>query len=310
MEHWVQETVVYGFDLETTSKNRRRALPVSAALTRHNGPGWEAVEGFPFLINPGEPIPAETVEIHGITDERVAAHGVPLPEGVERIVRALAQVAEEGVLLVGANVAYDLTVVEWNLGRLGADPLAEWAPGLVVGDGMVLDRWWDRYRPGRRNLAALCEHHGVRLERAHQAQADAVAAVQVFQRVVGMSRWEPEELGTLASGRWERDRWAELRACEDARAVMEVCGRWAQATEQDRARRYGRPVEGGWPWEKYRAPVGEEEGLEWARQWWRHNARGLERAPGRSGAVMVDATQLGLLLAGAYAAGARSRGGA
>ncbi len=59
--------------------------------------------------------------------------------------------------------------------RLG---LPELVTGTVV-DPYVIDREMDRYRKGRRTLGAVCEHYGIALEDAHEAEADALAAAHL-----------------------------------------------------------------------------------------------------------------------------------
>ena len=48
-----------------------------------------------------------------------------------------------------------------------------------VYDPLVIDRAKDRYRKGKRNLTAMCDHYGVRIDNAHEATADATAAARV-----------------------------------------------------------------------------------------------------------------------------------
>jgi DNA polymerase-3 subunit epsilon len=48
-----------------------------------------------------------------------------------------------------------------------------------VVDPLVLDKHLDRYRKGKRTLEATCEHYGVKLDGAHDASFDAIAAARV-----------------------------------------------------------------------------------------------------------------------------------
>lgn len=308
-EHWTDTTTLVGFDLETTSKYPQEARPVSMAFTRHDGPHWEPFQGSPMLVNPGMPIPLQAQRIHGITDAD-AAQGMELEGAVRVMVEKLQAAAEQGWMVVGANVRYDLTVVEWCAGRLGLEGLGVRAPGLMVGDGMLIDRWWDRYRRGPRNLGALCEHYGVELANAHEAQADAVAAVALFRELArGAVVREPEELGHLAAGPWERERWAQLRACEGPWHMHELLRSWhveRAADYQEYRRAHGAPghVESvEWPWEEYRPGVAR--GVDYARQWWRENYADLSRVA-VNGLVPVDPVVMGTLLAEAFDAGRAS----
>jgi DNA polymerase-3 subunit epsilon len=61
-------------------------------------------------------------------------------------------------------------------------------------DVLVLDRHVDRYRQGKRTLVELCATYGVVIDHAHDAVADAVAAMRVlgaicerYPEITGMS---------------------------------------------------------------------------------------------------------------------------
>ena len=62
--------------------------------------------------------------------------------------------------------------------RYGIPPLT--GP-LPVIDPYIIDKAVDRYRRGKRTLMATTEHYGVRLDAAHDAGADAIAAGHVAQ---------------------------------------------------------------------------------------------------------------------------------
>jgi DNA polymerase-3 subunit epsilon len=82
--------------------------------------------------------------------------------------------------LIAYNASYDLTVLDAELRRHGHPPLTIGGPVI---DPLVLDRALDRYRRGSRKLAAACEHYQVRLDGAHDAAADALAAGRVAWRI-------------------------------------------------------------------------------------------------------------------------------
>src|SRR5207244_13314268 len=99
---------------------------------------------------------------------------------------------------------FDLTLLDRELRRHRASSLDRWfeSSTLRVLDPRVLDKHLDRYRKGRRTLTDLCAHYGVTLEGAHDAAADALAALDVV-RAVGrrfatrLERLSPAELHTL-----------------------------------------------------------------------------------------------------------------
>jgi DNA polymerase-3 subunit epsilon len=84
------------------------------------------------------------------------------------------------VPVVVYNAPFDLTLLDEELRRYALSPLV--APGGRTGpviDPLVLDRALDRYRRGKRTLEAACGVYGVVLDGAHDAGADALAAVRV-----------------------------------------------------------------------------------------------------------------------------------
>lgn len=172
-----------GLDLETTSADPYEALPVSFAVA-HFDRGQLTGKARLGLINPGVPIPAEATAIHGITDAMVETRGGDLTRSLSGLFGYLATASEEGTALVGMNLRYDLTVLD----RLAKENFGEGLRGLgwdgYVLDALVLDRMVDRYRKGKRNLAALHQHYlGAPMSKAHDAVADMVAAYEVVQAI-------------------------------------------------------------------------------------------------------------------------------
>ncbi|GAA4995180.1 exonuclease domain-containing protein [Kitasatospora paranensis] len=179
---WLGATLL-AFDLETTGTDIEHDRIVTAALVRLEPDGTVSAERH-WLVDPGIPIPAEASAIHGISTEQ-ARGGVPAREAVEEITRAIAEALAGGVPLVIMNARYDLSLLDRECRRHGVLPLSArvgGAPAPVI-DPLVLDKHADRYRRGKRNLQALCEHYGVVLADAHEAGADAVAAARVARRV-------------------------------------------------------------------------------------------------------------------------------
>ena len=167
------------FDLETTGVDPFSDAPVSFAFSWRDATGQIATET--GLVDPGRAIPAGATRVHGITDDMVA--GAPgLTTAVPRIADRLEATWRGGGVVVGMNVAYDLTMVDAHLGRLGVARLGERGVGAVA-DVLVLDRHVDRYRRGKRTLTDLCAHYGVVLDGAHSAAEDATASLVLLERL-------------------------------------------------------------------------------------------------------------------------------
>lgn len=163
------------FDVETTGIDPHRDRIVSAAIIEV-GAG-EPARTSEWLINPGIPIPAEASAVHGITDEQ-AAGGADADSAIHEIAEHLVRCSKAGMVVVGYNVSYDLTMLCAELARHG-DGLTGTVGGIApVVDGFILDKQLDRYRKGSRKLIDVCRHHGIELTEAeaHGATADALAA--------------------------------------------------------------------------------------------------------------------------------------
>ena len=191
------------FDTETTGVDVEEDRIVSAAVVVQDMAG-----GRPrvtrWLINPGVPVPPGAIEVHGLTDDHLQRNGRWPAPVMEEIARALAEQCAAARPLVVMNAPFDLTILDRELRRHRAASLGRYlenAP-LCVLDPRVLDKHLDRYRKGRRTLTDLCAQYEVELDEAHDAAADAVAALEVT-RAVGrrfasrMERLSPAELHTL-----------------------------------------------------------------------------------------------------------------
>lgn len=170
-----------GFDTETTGVDAVNERIVTASFILPDGSASSV------LINPGVPIPPQAAAVHGITDQAAAA-GCRPADGVGWIVAMLRWAWSIGAVVVGHNVSYDLTITAAEARRHGTEPLVVAGPVL---DTLVLDKQLDRYRPGKRTLVALADHYAVDMGPAHDATADAAAAVALARilapRLDGMS---------------------------------------------------------------------------------------------------------------------------
>lgn len=158
-------------------------------------------------MNPGISVPESATAVHGLTDEHLQLNGRWPAPVMEEVARALAEECAAGRPLVVMNAPFDLTLLDRELKRHRASSLARYLDGapLRVLDPRVLDKHLDRYRKGRRTLTDLCAHYGVELDSAHDAAADALAALEVV-RAVGrrfaarLERLTPAEIHSLQTG--------------------------------------------------------------------------------------------------------------
>ncbi len=152
--------------------------------------------------------------------------GQDYASGYREIRSALTDAWAAGHVVVAFNAAYDLTVLDAEGRRLGWPPLSGY--GLVV-DPYVIDREMDRDRRGKRTLGALCEHYGVVLAAAHEAESDALAAAE-------LARLLPRRFPHLAAlddvmtsqAAWHAERQRDLVEYlrSEGRDASDVDGRW------------------------------------------------------------------------------------
>ncbi|MYV63406.1 3'-5' exonuclease [Streptomyces sp. SID4931] len=218
-----------GFDLETTGTDVESDRIVTAALVRLDPDGTVAGQRT-WLLDPGVVIPEQASAIHGIGTDHARKHGTRAASAVEEIAHAVAEVLRSDVPLVVMNARYDLSLLDRECRRYGLPSVEErvgGAPSPVI-DPLVIDKHVDKYRRGKRALQALCDHYGVTLDGAHDATADAVAAVRVVRRMgerhQPVSTLPPEELHALqvrAAAEQSASLQAYLRRTSDPAAVVE-----------------------------------------------------------------------------------------
>jgi DNA polymerase-3 subunit epsilon len=228
---WHRELLI-GFDLETTGTDPREARIVTAAVIEVRA--GEPMGRREWLADPGVPIPADAVAVHGISNERAAAEGRPADRVADAIADVLTGYWKTGVPVVAYNAAFDLSLLSAELRRYGLpslrDRLDGAEPGPVI-DPYTVDRSVDRYRRGKRNLEAVCAEYGVVLDSAHDATADALAAARLACAIAGrhpkVAALGPAELHRRQIewyAAWAADFQAFLRRKGDATALVD--GTW------------------------------------------------------------------------------------
>jgi DNA polymerase III epsilon subunit-like protein len=182
MSAWFEGRLA-GFDLETTGVDVENDRIVTACVVQCGGNN--PTQSATWLSDvDGVEIPEGAAKVHGITTDRARAEGRPAAEVVEQLVAALAECVLAGQPIVAMNASFDLTIVDREARRHGVQPLVDIVGGdLRVVDPRVLDKKIDPYRRGGRKLEDLCRTYDVRLDGAHSADADAIAACRVAWRI-------------------------------------------------------------------------------------------------------------------------------
>lgn len=189
-EHPVAELKIVSIDTETTGRdpNQDRIVEISCV----SWDGAAIVRRKSWLLNPNRPIPKEASDIHGISDQDVADK----PEFFEIADQLLAEMG--GAVPLAYNAEYDRKVLSAELGRLPNGtpqhpPAARRSVDWI--DPLVWARELHREEKGK-SLSEVCQRLGIESERAHRAEEDATAALQVFLAFAGDAR-VPKTYGAL-----------------------------------------------------------------------------------------------------------------
>jgi DNA polymerase III epsilon subunit family exonuclease len=156
------------FDCETTGTTPGRDEIVSVALVRLDADGVETSR-LASLVRPSGSIPAEATAVHGISDADVAS----APRFAAIAPALLAEL--EGAVFVAHNVRFDLAVLRDAFERAGI----EYRPSAVACT-LEAFRLLEPLAPDHR-LESLCARHGISLDAAHHALADALATAGLLR---------------------------------------------------------------------------------------------------------------------------------
>ena len=189
------------FDLETTGLDLRDARIVTACALEIDQDGQVVGENFEWLADPGIEIPEAASNVHGVTTEIARANGRLAKEVVSELLETLNGFFARGIPVVAYNAPYDFTILHYEALRHGLEPISD--PKPVI-DPLVLDKFVDTYRSGKRTLEAAAKTYGVSLDDAHNATADAVAAGRVAQAIASKYAGKlPDDLTVLHNSQIE-----------------------------------------------------------------------------------------------------------
>lgn len=190
LPEWAKQIAV--FDLETTGLDLTEARIVTACAVELDAGGNVVGANSEWLANPGIEIPTQASDVHGVTTQIAVRDGRPADVVVGEVLATLRDFFARGLAVVAYNAPYDFTILHYEALRHGFEPLKI---GAVI-DPLVIDKFKDKYRKGKRRLENAAEFYKVPLDDAHNATADAVAAGRVAQAIA--RRWA-DELPTTAS---------------------------------------------------------------------------------------------------------------
>lgn len=175
---WAKSLAV--FDLETTGLDLEQARIVTACAVAIDQQGQVSGSNTEWLADPGIEIPEAASNVHGVTTAIARAKGRNTKEVVSEILETLRGFFSSGIPVVAYNAPYDFTILHHEAIRNGLEPITNPMPII---DPLVLDKFVDQYRSGKRTLQVAASVYGVQLSDAHNATADAIAAGKVAQAI-------------------------------------------------------------------------------------------------------------------------------
>lgn len=200
----ITQAALLAFDTETTGTDPAvdRVCQLGWLLrwcARTIDDGLGSAEGCE-LINPRVPIPSDASRVHGITDADVE-NADWFVEGGELadVVRALLRhVYADGTFVAYNGVRFDAPLINRELARGG------WR-GQTLSPDVVLDPYiwacWLHPDMPSRALAPVAKHYGVELTEAHDALADARAALDVLLAMVAAGE-VPDDVQLALEQQW------------------------------------------------------------------------------------------------------------
>ena len=148
-------------DCETTGLGQDDRIVEIAVLTL-DPDSWETLDEYDTLINPERDV--GPVEIHGITDSMVEA-APTFAEVAAPLARRL-----HGAVLIAHNISFDTRMLRQEFTRLHVE--------FDAGAGLCT------LRATQEKLDAACRKHGIALNGAHRALADARATAALGRKVL------------------------------------------------------------------------------------------------------------------------------
>lgn len=196
---WLLAGPLACFDVESTGIDVHEDRIVTATVGKLKpGTPWQ-VDTRSWLLDPGVDIPAEATAVHGITTQQAREFGEK-PEGaLDLIAHDLARLFLAKIPVVAMNCVFDFTMLDRELRRHSLPTLDE-RLGRPIGpvvDILVLDKYLDPFRTGKRTLTDLCGWYGVKIEGAHDSAADALAAARVAYRMAQRTQMDPAEIASM-----------------------------------------------------------------------------------------------------------------
>lgn len=161
------------FDTETVSINPNYIISL-AYIAYEDG---RRVAKDMILCNPDYPINPAASKVNGFTNEMVADYPY-FPSQWEKIKEHF-----ENAILVRHNVGFDIRAIQREFNRYDIDPPHYWTCDTLENAKLLIPK----KNVANYKLGTLCEYFGIKLENWHEADADTLRCLKVFNELVKLS---------------------------------------------------------------------------------------------------------------------------
>lgn len=178
-----------------------------------------------IFINPGVPIAEEAIAVHGLSNEWLAENGRDPKEALTEI--RLIFLENIDLIHVAFNMNFDLSILDAEFKRHGISNSfgTYMRDNARLVDALVIDRHEDKWRKGKRTLAAQAEHYGVEYnaDELHDASVDVALTAKVTVKVLEKFGTPTTREQSVWYSEWAEDFERYLRRT-DANATVD--GNW------------------------------------------------------------------------------------
>jgi DNA polymerase-3 subunit epsilon len=166
------ELPALALDTETTGLDPVRDRIISLGAVALQGAVLRRDPVLDLLVNPGRRIPAASTAVHGISD-RMVLGAPPFAEIAPQVMAAL-----KGIALIGHHTVFDLAVLRRATTAIGID----WQDPPWLDTALL----YSALHPEARDfeLDAVARHAGVAIQNRHSALGDALAAAEVYLKLL------------------------------------------------------------------------------------------------------------------------------
>jgi DNA polymerase-3 subunit epsilon len=195
-------------DLETTGGRAARDKITEIAIVLHDG--RQIIDKYETLVNPECYIPYGITELTGITQEMVA----DAPKFYE-VARKVVKMTE-GAVFVAHNVRFDYSFLREEFARLGY---------TFTRKQLCTVRLSRQAFPGFRSysLGNLIQNLGIKVDQRHRAMSDALATVEILEKVLAKESGE-ESLNDMVNLGIKESLLPANLTMEKIHALPEECG--------------------------------------------------------------------------------------